>query len=66
MDSMVLIVGGNNPVNTIMLALNYGFISLKSTVSVKVGLNFQKRLFIGLQSDMVFEEELTKKSNMVV
>lgn len=57
----ILLVRGNNLANTIMLFVKLWFNLLKSTVSVKIGLNFQKGYFgVGSQSDSVNEEKLTK------
>lgn len=62
----ILLVRGNNLANTIMLFVKLWFNLLKSTVSVKIGLNFQKGYFVvGSQSDSVNEEKLTKNSRTV-
>ena len=47
--------------------LNYGLFFLKNTKSGKVGLNFPEVFFVvGVLSDLVYEEKLTKTCRMVV
>lgn len=61
MDSIVLVVGKNNPATTTVLVNKLWFNLFKSTVSMKVGLYFQKRFFgVEFQSDLVYKEKLSK------
>lgn len=63
MDSIVLVVGENNPANTTVLVNKLWFNLFKSTVSLKVGLYFQKGFFgVEFQSDLVYKEKLSKIS----
>lgn len=64
MDNIVLIVGGNNPAQTIMLFIKLWVNLFTSTISIKIGLNFQKGFFVvGFESVLAYEEKLKEFQN---
>ena len=60
----MLIVGGNNPAQTITLFIKLWVNLFTSTISIKRGLNFQKGFFVvGFESVLVYEEKLKEFQN---